>query len=361
MDQYHKLFPALKTCIYADTAAAGLMYDELLQWRQDQDLDLLLQASAMWPSKISILKDTRSAIKRFFKVRDADVALVPNFSIGLNLLLEDQDTSQKVLLIEDDYPSVNWPFENRGFPITYVKPDSQMEEHIAEEVQSQNISILALSLVQWLNGVKIDMNFLKQLKQAHPDLLIIADGTQHCGAFSVDMADSGIDVLGASGYKWLLGGYGNGFILVKNRSFGRFQHRSVGFNSAGGILDNRDQVSFCKRLEPGHLDSLSFGSLCRSLELLEQIGMDKIEVKNKRLSQYAISAFRQLGILEENILQRSEHGCIFRLVADRSLFEHLLANNVRCSWRSDAIRMSFHFYNTEKEIDRIVEIIKMAV
>ena len=311
MDQYRKLFPALKTCIYADTAAAGLMFDDLLEWRQDQDLDLLLQASAMWPSKISILNDTRSVIKKFFNAQDADVALVPNFSIGLNLLLENQNTSQQVLLIENDYPSVNWPFESRGFPISYVKPGLQMEERIKEMVQSKNIAILALSLVQWLNGVKIDLNFLRTLKQEHPDLLIIADGTQHCGAFSVDMEDSGIDVLGASGYKWLLGGYGNGFMLVKESAFNRFQHQSVGFNSAEGILGNRDQVSFCKQLEPGHLDSLSFGSLCRSLELLERIGMDKIDARNRSLSQYALSAFRQLGILEEDILQRKEHGCIF--------------------------------------------------
>ena len=337
------------------------MYDDLLQWRQDQDLDLLLQASAMWPSKISILKDTRSAIKQFFNAQAADVALVPNFSIGLNLLLENQDTSQKVLLLENDYPSVNWPFEIRGFPISYVKPDEQMEERIAGEINSNDISILALSLVQWLNGVKIDLNFLKELKREHPDLLIIADGTQHCGAFKLDMENSGIDVLGASGYKWLLGGYGNGFILVRDQAGHRFQNRSIGFNSAEGILGNRDEVSFCKRLEPGHLDSLSFGSLCRSIELLDQIGIEKIDARNRHLASYTLSAFGKLGMLDEEILQRSEHGCIFRLVADRSLFEHLLAQNVRCSWRSGAIRMSFHFYNTEKEIDRIVEIIKMAV
>ena len=337
------------------------MFDELLQWRQDQDLDLLLQASAMWPSKISILMDTRSAIRHFFNAQNADVALVPNFSIGLNLLLEDQNISQKVLLLENDYPSVNWPFESRGFDITYVKPDNQMEEHIAEEIKSKNISILALSLVQWLNGVKIDSDFLKKLKEEHPELLIIADGTQHCGAFTLDLEDSGIDVLGSSGYKWLIGGYGNGFMLVQDRAVHRFQNQSIGFNSADGNLDKRDSIAFCKRLEPGHLDSLSFGSLRRSLELLEQIGMDKIETTNQRLSIYARSAFSQLGLLEEDILQRGDHGCIFRLVTSRSLFEHLLANEVRCSWRSDAIRLSFHFYNTEKEIDRIVEIIKMVI
>ena len=337
------------------------MYEGLLHWRQEQDMDLLFQASAMWPEKISILKDTRSALKEFFKADEFEVALVPNFSIGLNLLLEDQDTDQKVLLLENDYPSVNWPFDDRKFHITYVQADHLLEEQIEKEVNTGNIDILALSLVQWLDGVKVELDFLRRLKDEHPNLLIIADGTQYCGAFELELDKSGIDVLGSSGYKWMLGGYGNGFILVRNDAMHRFHHRSVGFNSAEGNLHMKDQIAFCKRLEPGHLDSMSFGSLRSSLELLDKIGMDKIDARNRQLSNYAITILEPLGLLEDVAIKRRDHGSIFRLAADRSLFDHLQKNNVRCSWRSGAIRLSFHFYNTEQEIDRIAEIIKMAL
>ena len=337
------------------------MYEGLLHWRQERDMDLLVQGSAMWPATISILKDTRSALKEFFNADESEVALVPNFSIGLNLLLEGQHTDQRVLLLENDYPSVNWPFDHRNFQITYVKPDHLLEERIEKEVKTGKIDMLALSLVQWLDGVKIEPDFLKKLKKEHPNLLIIADGTQYCGAFQLDLDNSGIDVMGSSGYKWMLGGYGNGFMLIRNDVMHRFHNRSVGFNSAEGNLDMKDQIAFCKRLEPGHLDSLSFGSLCRSLDLLNEIGMDTIDARNRQLSKYAISKLGPLGLLEEVALKRNDHGCIFRLVADRSLFDHLQQNNVRCSWRSGAIRLSFHFYNTEQEIDRIAEIIKMVM
>ena len=144
-------------------------------------------------------------------------------------------------LVENDYPSVNWPFENRGFDINYVQPDHRFEENILAEIESKEISILALSLVQWLNGVKVEADFLKRLKQEHPDLLIIADGTQHNGAFCLDFDDSGIDVLGSSGYKWLLGGYGNGFMLIRNSAMARFTNHSIGFNSAEGNLHAREK------------------------------------------------------------------------------------------------------------------------
>ena len=361
MSQFKKFFPALNSGIYADTAASGLMSQDLLNWRQQQDHDLLAHGSSVWPKKNQMLKETRASIKRFFNAAEADVALLPNFSIGLNLLLENQSPDQHVLLIENDYPSVNWPFENRDFQISYVKANGDMEAQIENKVSSEEISIFAFSLIQWLNGVKIDLEFLKGLKQRFPSLIIIADGTQYCGAFNLHFDNSGIDILGSSGYKWLLGGYGNGFLLVKKEIQSRFDLRSTGFNSAEGDLDSKHSISFCKKLEPGHLDSHNFGSLKFSLDYLSQIGMDHVENHNRELSEKALAKFAALDLLEDEVLFRKEHGTIFRICAERPIYDHLLQNEVRCSWRSNGIRLSFHFYNTEEEIDRIIDFLKMRI
>ncbi|MEN8799800.1 MAG: aminotransferase class V-fold PLP-dependent enzyme [Flavobacteriaceae bacterium] len=356
--QYRKSFPGLQKCIYADTAATGLMHTDLAKWRQQHDHNQLSSGSSNWSEIVSILNETRVTLKRFFKADQSEVALVPNFSIGINLLLENQLPDQNVLLIKHDYPSVNWPIENRKFNATYVAPDPDLERNISRIVGSGNIHILALSLVQWLNGIRIRPGFLKELKDQHPSLLIIADGTQYCGAFSLDFDSSGIDVLGASGYKWLLGGYGNGFMIIRKSAISRFSTPSAGFNSADGDLRRRHSYPFWKRLEPGHLDGMNFGSLNYSLKMLNELGMDKIDSHNRSLAEYAQRAFGKLGLLQKEVLERQVHGSIFRLEADRDLFEHLKHNGVMCSWRSDGVRLSFHFYNTEQEIDRIVEIIK---
>src|SRR5690606_34964378 len=115
------------------------------------------------------------------------------------------------LLLKEDYPSLNWPFETRGFPREYVEIDENLEEKIRDRVKGGKIDVLALSLVQWVNGVMIDLEFLRQLKEEFPQLLILADGTQYLGMEEFDFGASGIDILGASAYKWLLAGYGNGF------------------------------------------------------------------------------------------------------------------------------------------------------
>ncbi len=359
MDKIRKQFPVLGQYIYANTAASGLLYDGLLEWRQEHDLDFLISGSLM---KMKAMHDqtpqVRKTVARFFNCPNGNVALVPNFSLGLNLMLEGLSKKRKVLLLENDYPSVSWPFENRDFDIEYVLIDADLEQRIATAVRSKGIRVLALSLVQWLNGIQIDMGFLAQLKNEFPDLLIIADGTQFCGMTHFDFAKSPLDVLGASGYKWLLAGYGNGFMLFKDTVKETVAVKSVGFNAANGNLEEKGNIRFAKHFEPGHLDTFNFGSLKYSLEFLQNIGMSKIEKQLKLLSEKAKEGFAELGLLEEAVLRRKGHSTIFNCKGDATLYQKLLENNVVCAQRGGGIRFSFHFYNTEKEVDSIVKILK---
>lgn len=360
MQKIIKEFPILEQYIYANTAAYGIMYDGLLDWRQEHDLDYLIGGSNFKLKSLKLITETRDIVGRFFNCNPDNVALIQNFSIGLNLLLEGLDKKHKVLLLNDDYPSLNWPFERRGFNCSYIDITENLEEIILEAISKEKITVLALSIVQWLNGIKIDLSFLKKLKEVHPDLLIIADGTQYCGTESFDFNDSAIDILGASAYKWLLAGSGNGFMLFKEKSKRHFNLKSIGYNSANAELDNKLSFRFTKHLEPGHLDTLAFGSLKKSLEFLTTIGMDKISAVNKELSEYAFKEFSKLDLLEDNVIKRSVHSTIFTIKGNQKLYDYLIQNDVVCSERGNGIRLSFHFYNTTKNISKVLDIIKKS-
>ncbi len=351
-------FPVLNSGVYANTAAFGLLSQGLLEWRQEHDLDYLIGGAAMKIETMNLMAATRTSLATFFGCQRERVALVPNFSIGLNMLAEGLDKKAHVLLLEGDYPSLNWPFECRGFKITYTGIGERLEEDIRHLIKQQHIDILALSLVQWLNGILIDMEWLRDLKKEFPELLIIADGTQFCGTREFRFESSGIDVLGASGYKWLLAGSGNGFMLFGTGIEDRISIKTTGFNSAGVNLHGRDQIRFAKYLEPGHLDSLTFGSLNFMLGMLSEIGIEAIGAHNKNLVEKAKSAFSELGLLQPEVVHRKDHSTIFNILGDEQMFQHLKGNRVDCSQRGDGIRLSFHFYNTENDIDSIAELLK---
>lgn len=353
-----KHFPVVNHSIYANTAAIGLLSDDLLEWRQEHDLDFLIGGGDMKLASFNLISEARNTVGEFFGCERDDVALVPNFSLGINIILEGLDPSHKILLLEADYPSVNWPFESRGYTISYAKIDQDLEATIEAELKSGAYTVLALSLVQWDTGIKIDLDFLKRIKATYPNLLIIADGTQFCGAFNFDFSTSGIDVLGASAYKWLLAGTGNGFMLFSKTAQSILQPKASGFNSVNGNLKAKGAFRFAKHLEPGHLDSLSFGSLNFSLKMLMNLGLKNIESHNRNLMVKALQCFGGLGLLRADVLHRKDHSTIFNLIGDDTLFQYLVSNNVSCTQRGGGIRLSFHIYNDEKDIDQIADILK---
>nr|WP_297787798.1 aminotransferase class V-fold PLP-dependent enzyme [uncultured Allomuricauda sp.] len=358
MQNLRKKFPVLNQNIYANTASAGLLSEDLMEWRQGHDLDYLIGGSEMKNKGFAHMPEIKKTVGKFFSCKPENVALVPNFSLGFNLLLEGLPKDKKVLLVNKDYPSVNWPFETRGFKRDYVDADEHMEENIHAKVRKGGVDILALSLVQWVNGVRIDLDFLKKLKKDFPNLMIMADGTQYCGMEPFDFENSGIDILGTSAYKWLLAGYGNGFYLVKEGIKEQFELKGIGNGSVDNDASKRNSITFCKFLEPGHLDSLNFGSLEFALNFLDEIGLENIEAQLQKLSKRAMSVFSELDLLEQAVTKRKQHSTIFNIKGDEKLFNKLMEENVVASPRGGGIRLSFHFYNTEEEIDVVSTLLK---
>jgi len=357
MKNFRKQFPLLEQYTYLNTAASGLLPEEVLEFRQDHDLDLLVSGSIMREQQGKVLARVREAVGGLFNCSPNRVALTPNFSYGFNTLMEGVSSSKKVLLLENDYPSINWAVESRGFQICYTRIDEFLEGNISEAMAEHRPDILALSLVQYINGIKVDLEFLSRLKMDYPDLLIFADGTQFCGTEDFDFEASGIDVLGASGYKWMNAGYGNAFFLFKEAVQGKVAPKSLGFNSLQGKYKPQEG-SFIGRFEPGHQDTLNFGSLGAAIQLIRKIGMTTIENNISTLTGEARSAFKKEDLLESSVVNRSLHSSIFNIKGDEKLFQQLNLSNIICSRRGEGIRISFNYFNTSNDLDKLMEVLR---
>jgi len=352
----YKEFSLLAQYTYANIAASGLMYEQLMEWRQEHDLDFLVKGSFFRDTHHTFIEEIRVAVGRFFKCQTDRVSLVPNFSFGFNTFLNGIDRNKKVLLLKNDYPSINNAVEDRGFKTCYVIIDEHLESTIEKTVKEEQPAILALSLVQYINGIKIDLNFLKELKSKYPELLIVADGTQYCGIEVFDFENSGIDILGASAYKWLLAGYGCGFMLFKNEVIPQIYSETFEDFNPGSF--SREQEHLMKYFEPGHQDTLNYGSLKFSLDFLSEIRIDKIQKQLEILSAKVKKELTALNLLEDAVVKRTNHSTIFNIKGDAALFKKLVSNGIICSQRGAGIRLSFHFFNTDSDIDKILKVLR---
>jgi len=356
MNKFKAYFPLTDKYTYLNTAASGLLPKPVLEFRQQHDMDFYTKGGMLKELQGEHLAEVREKVGHLFSCMSNRVALVPNFSYGFNTLLEGMSTPQKVLLLEQDYPSVNWPFKTRNFNITYVSINTQLEDQIEAAFAKAQPDIFAFSIVQYISGIKIDLSFVKDLKSRYPETLFIADGTQYFGTEVFDFDSSGLDVIGGSTYKWMNAGYGNAFFLFKPDVVDKVAPKTTGFNSLQGKYKPQEG-NFIGRFEPGHQDTLNYGSLGAAIDLINTYGMAAIASRIQEISNKAKEAFAQRGLLASDIFNRKQHASIYSIKGDETLIHRLREEGVICVERGGRVRVSFHYFNTEDDIKKLMRVL----
>lgn len=353
-------FPYTAQYTYLNTPAYGLLSEELMEWRQEHDLDHLIGGGRFKERSLAGLDQVRAAVATYCCAQVSEVYLVPNFSFGWKVLCGGLDKKTSFLLLDGDYPSLNWPVITGGFSsVRKVSASPEMESAILKAFKTAVPDVFAFSMVQYLNGLQLAGDFIKELKGLYPDTLFVADGTQYLGTDVFDFDASGIDILGASGYKWLLAGTGNGFFLVRSGVDKRFYAHTLPFEpQPEPFLKDRDHLQ--NHVEPGHLDSLSMGSLKRAIELLQEAGVQEIASELKMLRSYAGEQLTYHGFLDPRIMERKEHAPFFALEVNEKQQSALESRDVVFAVRGGKMRVGFHFYNKKEEVDRLVNILKKS-
>ena len=349
-------YPVTHTCTYLNTANSGILSTALQEWRTQHDASFLLVGSEHRVQHASIFSELRKNLSSCFGTLAARVFLCPNFSFGFNTLLDGLDNQHRFLLLDEDYPSVNYPIRSRRFEHTSVPITKNLEDDILAAIERFKPSIFAFSLVQYISGIRLAPDFIQNIKGAYPKILLLADGTQFCGTAPFNFDASGLDAILSSGYKWMLGGYGNGFILLSDQLKDQlFRERKKIPLPREAFLADKDYVSFC--FEPGHLDTLNFGSLNQSLQQLQLMGLENIEKATQAICSKARTALHSRGLLSTELLERTSASNIMSVQLSPAMCQKLASAKIIYSDRGAGSRFSFHFYNTLDDLDQLLAVL----
>lgn len=357
---YKSYFDIPEDVSYLTTPGSGLLPITSKAWRLKRDIDFFSTATDLREKQTEFNQTVKKSIADFFTSDSQHVYNTANFSTAFNALLDRLPKNAKILLLEGDYPSVNFPVIYRDFQLVTACINEQLEENIIRAIDKFRPSVFILSIVQYISGIKINLEFIKQLKQQFPELLIIGDGTQFLGTEVFDFSKSGFDVVGASGYKWLLGGFGNGFLLVSNYAkqviFPNLTTQNFAIDKmwAGKSVD---QLYF----EPGHIDTLAQGTLQKGLEFLSELGLQNTASYTQQLVKLAKEELSKRKILDTVVVNRTETSTIFNLQIDQNHFNLLMENNIKCFPRGNGIRIGFHLYNDETDLEKLLRIIDTKI
>lgn len=344
--------------IYLNTASCGLLSRQSVEAAQVLYEGMIEHASqAVEPLRDHGIGRIRSTVASFLQAPASQLAFIPNFSWGLNAIVQSLRGDEKVLLYTQDYPSLAAPFKINGFDITWLGDTDGFEiesEALKETLLANRIEVLAISHVQWLTGFRLDIDDIGIFCKQHK-ITFILDTTQSLGAVPIFPARQNIDVMICSNYKWMNAGFGTG-IMYASESFMNKYPPVVGGGNAYIFSDGVSSYTpSVKNFEPGHLNMHGLLVLEKAVELKLEKGIDNIAQHNSGLLRLLLSRISPSLVLGSTDQQK--RSSIVVLKDPGSLYDYLTENGIVAIKRGEHIRISFHFYNTQEEVETLVALL----
>lgn len=288
----------------------------------------------------------RATFARLVGVDAADVACGATVSELIGLIAASLPDGSTVLTAENDFASTIFPWtvhERRG-----VKVEAVPFHALVDAIDGRH-AMVAVSHVQAQSGDVVDLPRLVARCKSKGTLLCL-DATQACGWLETSARD--IDFYVCHAYKWLLSPRGAAFMAIRRdrRDFVRPLHAGwwATDDPNGNLfgLPNRISRTSARRIDTSPA-WFSWVGTAVALEIIEKIGIGTIEAHDMRL---ASSFCSKVGLA-------APPSPIVYMDA-RADFKRLLESGIRASVRGGRVRLSFHLYNTDEDVDRAVEALR---
>ena len=337
---------------------------EALQWKRDP--------SSIDDSIYFTLPDrVRRAAAPFFGCAAQDLAVTTGASAGVALLAEGLDWKRgdHVVIPAGEFPANYLPWvalQSRGVEITMVPTEGGLTpERIADAVRPTT-RVVAVGLVNFATGYRLDVDAIGSVCRDR-DIAFLVDASQGVCAVPLDARRAAATVVTAAAYKWMLSPYGTGLVYVDPAWVERLPVPVVNWTTVAGAEDFNNLTELKVDFRPGAArwdapETASFLNcmpMAASLEFLGDIGVERIFAHARSLIDRLVDGLPD-DFRAESSQDIDARSSIFRLVGDdpartRVIYERCLEATISVSMREGGIRVSPGVWNSEEDIDRLLE------
>lgn len=320
----------------------------------------------------------RQEFAKLIRLKDAQrVAIIPSVSYGLanvahNIRLHNSD---KVIVLAEQFPSNYYPWQrlcqDSGAQLVVVAPGQSTHrgktwnEKILEAIDNHT-RVVALGHVHWADGTLFDLKAIRK-RTSEVGALLVIDGTQSVGALPFDVADIQPDALVCGGYKWLMGPYAIGLAYYgphfdKGKPIEENWINRLNSEEFAGLVNyEMDYQPGALRYDVGERSNFILAPMM--LAALKQINAWKpkaIQTYCDSISRKGITLLRENGFWIEEDKYRARHLFGIRPPADlamKTIKANLKKNHIAVSFRGDAMRVSPHLYNRERDMLKLADVL----
>lgn len=330
--------------IYLNTATVGLPCQETLEAMQ-QDTLQWQQGKLDVPGYDALIDRCRKLFGQLIHVPADWVSIGNQVAPFVTLLAQSLKPGTRILAPDNDFTSVLFPFLLREHELDMVLvPQADIPERLESD---QSFDWVALSAVQSADGVVAELDSISRAA-TQSGTKVLLDAT-HAVSW-LDIQPGHWDMLICGAYKWLLSPRGTAFMAIKPELMADIPPIMANWYAGDDIWQSiygapLRLAESARRYDISPAWSAWVGTL-PALELINSFGVAAIGEHNVGLA----NRFRLgIGLAESN----SAIVSLNRAGVD----EKLQAAGIDASVRAGSARLSFHFYNTEQDVDRALQVI----
>lgn len=305
-----------------------------------------------------------------------EIAFVKNTSEGINIVARglDWQWGDRIVTTAVEYPANIYPWmevaRSHGAKLIMVPEETDSDgrrhvpfEEILRESADGRTRLVSLSHVEFASGQRHDLAKIGAFCRANHKLFHV-DAIQSVGVLPVDVQAMNIDYLSADGHKWMLGPEGAGIFYCRRDLIERTRPLMIGWmnvvnNQAYGSYDYTLQ-STAGRFECGTYNVPGLLALKAALDLLAGVGIDAIAERVRFLTDRLIDGLERKGYQIISPRRDSQWSGIVSFAS--KMHDHAATvrdfrrdHRTEIALREGRLRAAPHFYNTEEQIDRLIQ------
>jgi cysteine desulfurase/selenocysteine lyase len=359
--EIRKQFPVTENSTYLNTAAAGPLPRATSDAASDYYLLMMNDGDIHWDEWLSKREEVRREIASFINAEPDEVALTTNTSSGMNVIIDALENHGEVISCDLEFPVSTLPWMNRRIPIHLVKSVAgQVDIQDIRDAMNVRSGVICLSHVQFSNGFRSDLKELGNAKGGHA---LVVNAAQSAGVFAIDVKRMKIDALCSTGHKWMLSGYGSGFVYLSRELMARSKPHAIGWLSLQDPFTMRNDEAHLRhdaaaRAELGCPHYAGIFALGASLALIGNVGIENVEARALALNHYLTDRLIDSGweVLSPIRDERTRSAETLVAAADPAqLVAKLASQKIIVTEKPQGIRVATDFFNNEADIDRLIE------
>ncbi|MCI0744473.1 MAG: aminotransferase class V-fold PLP-dependent enzyme [Verrucomicrobia subdivision 3 bacterium] len=324
----------------------------------------------------AFFSEARNAAARLLQAQPEEISFVGPTSLALSYVASGLPLRKgdNIVIYQDDYPSNVYPWialAERGVQVRFL--NIRHYGHIrlidVEGQIDENTRLVALASCHFISGQRIDVQGIGCLLQKR-GIAFCVDAIQTIGAFPTSVEY--VDFMAADAHKWLLGPCAAGVLYVRKSWQEQLRPPVYGWHNVRcPNYVAQEKLAYPpdgRRYEAGSANLVGLAGLKAAMEMLLEIGIDNIGRELLRKRAWLVPALQAKGysVLYPDAPPETASGIVtFSATKNDStiqLHARLSAANIVTSLRADRqgnryIRLSPHFYNTDTELRRLMELL----